>query len=579
MEVLSMFEINVNGRTVQAKEGDTILQALERIGINVPTLCHMKGLPPSGACRICVVECEGMRGLIPSCSYPVTNGMKIKTNSKRVIDARKTIIALLLANHPDDCLYCVRNGNCELQNLAEEYAVRERRYPVKSSKIGLDVTSPSIIRDPAKCILCGKCVRVCDEVQKVSSIDFVRRGSKMQVCPAFEESLNVSSCINCGQCVNVCPTGALREKSYLQEVHDALQNPELVVVAQHAPAVSVSIAEEFGLKPGTDVNGIFTAALREIGFKYVFETSFSADLTIMEEASELANRIKNGGVLPMLTSCSPGWIKYIEQFYPELLPNLSTCKSPQQMLGALIKSYFPKAVGLKPEQIYSVSIMPCTAKKFEAARPEMAGKKGLPDIDAVLTTREIARLIKLCGVNMNALEPAEADTPFGTKSSAGKLFGASGGVMEAAIRTAHYFLTGKDLSSPKIEFARGLEGVKEGSVKIGDLTLRFAVVNGIGNAPQVLDQIKKGKSDLHFVEVMTCSGGCVAGGGQPLGTDLNKIKARIASLYSIDSSSELRFSHRNPYIQKIYKDFLEKPLSEKSHELLHTHYRKRKVKI
>ncbi|HRU02352.1 MAG TPA: [FeFe] hydrogenase, group A, partial [Victivallales bacterium] len=451
--------------------------------------------------------------------------------------------------------------------------------PVTATKAGLDITSPSIIRDPAKCILCGKCVRMCEEIQGISSIDFVRRGSKMQICPAFEESLNVSSCINCGQCITVCPTGALREKSYLQEVHDALQNPELIVVAQHAPAVSVSIAEEFGLKPGTDVNGILTAALREIGFKYVFETSFSADLTIMEEASELVHRIKNGGVLPMMTSCSPGWIKYIEQFYPEFLPNLSTCKSPQQMLGALIKSYFANVINVKPEKIYSVSLMPCTAKKFEASRPEMATKRNIFDIDAVLTTRELARLLKLCGINMNALEPSDADNPFGRRSSAGKIFGASGGVMEAAIRTAHYLITGKDLTSPKIEFARGLEGIKEGKIKIEGIELGFAVVNGIGNAPKILNQIKNGRNDIHFIEVMTCPGGCVGGGGQPIDSDQSKLKARLAALYSIDNNSELRFSHRNPDIIEIYGKFLEKPLSEKSHELLHTHYKKRKVNI
>ncbi len=572
-----MFDINANGRTIEAREGDTILQSLERAGIKVPTLCHMNGLAPSGACRICVVEVEGARGLIPSCSYPATKGMNIKTNSKRVIDARKTIIGLLLANHPDDCLYCVRNGNCELQKLAEEYGVRERRYPVKNSSVGLDITSPSIVRDPAKCILCGKCVRVCEEIQKVSAIDFVRRGSKMEVCTAFEQSLNVSSCINCGQCVTVCPTGALREKSYLQEVHDALHNPDLVVVAQHAPAVSVSVAEEFGFKSGADVNGVFTTALREIGFKHVFETSFSADLTIMEEASELVERIKNGGTLPMMTSCSPGWIKYMEQFYPEFLGNISSCKSPQQMLGALIKSYFAKQTDTAPEKIFSVSIMPCTAKKFEAARSEMTGKKGLPDIDAVLTTREIARLFKLCGVNMNALKPSEADTPFGRRSSSGKLFGASGGVMEAAIRTANFMLTGKDLTHPRIEFARGMDGIKEGKIKIGDLGLGFAIVNGIGNAPKILDQIKNGRKDIHFIEVMTCPGGCIAGGGQPLNNDQGRIKARMASLYSIDNNEQLRFSHRNPEILEIYEKFLGKPLGEKSHELLHTHYSKRNV--
>ena len=573
-----MFEIEVNNKIIEAVPGETILSAVTRAGIKVPTLCYMKDLAPSGACRICVVEVDGMRTLVPSCSYPVQEGMKIHTNSPRAIRARKTVIELLLANHPDDCLYCVRNGNCQLQSLAEEYGIRERHFPCSKKKEHmLDATSPSIIRDQAKCILCGKCVRVCEEIQNVAAIDFVKRGSKTVIAPAFEQSLNVSSCINCGQCVLACPTGALREKSSLREVEEALQNKDKYVVIQHAPAVSVTLAEEFGLRPGVDINGLMVAALKQIGFKKVFDTSFSADLTIMEEASELVQRVSTGGTLPMMTSCSPGWIKYIEQFYPDFIGNLSTCKSPQQMLGAIIKSYFAEKEGIDPEKIFSVSVMPCTAKKFEAARPEM-GRNNIFDIDAVLTTREVARLIKMGGVDFDSLTPEAADLPFGTRSTAGKLFGGTGGVMEAAIRTAHFMITGKELKSLMVEEVRGLKGVKEAKVKIGDLEVGVAVVSGIGNASKLLDEIKAGnRKDLHFIEVMTCPGGCIAGGGQPLSTDMESVKARLQALYNIDHSETLRTSHKNKDVQKLYDEFLKEPLGHKSHELLHTHYTKREV--
>ncbi len=572
-----MFEIQVNNRVIDAKPDDTILKALNRAGIKIPTLCHIEGLLPTGACRICSVEVEGMRGLVPSCSYPVQEGMKITTNSPKVIRARKTIIELLLSNHPDDCLYCVRNGKCTLQNLAQEYGVRERRFVGKSkAQYRVDCTSPSIVRDQSKCILCGKCIRVCEEVQKVSAIDFVGRGSNTVVAPAFGQGLNVSSCINCGQCIMVCPTGALREQSYTKQVLDAISDPNKVVVVQHAPAVSVSFAEEFGMKPGTDVNGLMVSALRRMGFDYVFDTSFSADLTIMEEASELIHRIQNGGKLPMITSCSPGWIKYAEQFYPELLDNISTCKSPQQMLGAVIKSYFAKQKGIDPENIYSVSIMPCTAKKFEALRPEMAHNK-TPDIDAVVSTRELVRLINMFGIEFDTLGYSTADCPLGTRSSAGKLFGASGGVMEAALRTAYNMLTGEELKSLQVEAVRGMEGIKTTSITVGDLKLGFAVVNGIGNAAKLLDEVKAGRDDIHFIEIMTCPGGCIAGGGQPLGTDPEKVKARMKRLYAIDREDNIRTSHSNKSVQELYDKFLGKPLGEKSHELLHTHYSKKEV--
>ncbi|MBN2012197.1 iron hydrogenase small subunit [candidate division KSB1 bacterium] len=568
--------IEANGRQIEAKPGEMVLDALNRAGVKVPTLCHMAGLFPSGACRMCVVEIEGMNGLVPSCAFPVQEGMKIKTHSPRAIRARKTIVELLLSDHPDDCLYCVRNKNCQLQDLSEELGVRQRRYTGAKSECNIDTSSPSIVRDPAKCILCGKCVRVCEEIQGVSAIDFAKRGSKAHIATAFDMGLNVSSCINCGQCIMVCPTGALRETSNIKEVMDAIHDPNKFVVVQHAPSISVTVGEEFGLKPGTDSVGIMTAALRRLGFDRVFDTSFSADLTIMEEAAELVHRIKNDGVLPMFTSCSPGWIKFVEQFYPEFIPNLSTCKSPQEMLGAIVKSYFAEREGFDPKQIFSVSIMPCTAKKFEAERPEM-GRHGIADLDAVLTTRELARIIKMRGLDLNDMQPQPTDTPFGERSSAGKLFGVSGGVMEAAIRTAHYMITGDEMDEMQVKDLRGLNGIKESTIKVAGIELNVAAVSGLGNARQMLDDIRAGKKQIHFMEVMTCPGGCIAGGGQPVGARLDAIKARMKSLYEIDRDSLLVTSYNNKYIKKLYDEFLEKPLGHRSHELLHTHYAQRDV--
>lgn len=571
-------QIEINNRKIEARPNETILEALNRAGIKVPTLCHLSGLFPSGACRMCVVEVEGYSGLIPSCAYPVQPGMKIKTHSPRAIRARKTIVELLLSNHPDDCLYCVRNKSCELQNLAEELGVRQRRYAGEKNEYHVDTSSPSIIRDPSKCILCGKCVRVCEEIQGVSAIDFVNRGSRAHIAPAFDSGLNISSCINCGQCIMVCPTGALREKSDIKEVIAALDDPNKFVVVQHAPSISVTLGEEFGLKPGNDVMGIMTAALRQLGFDRVFDTAFSADLTVMEEASELVQRIKTGGKLPMMTSCSPGWIKFVEQFYPDMIENLSTCKSPQQMLGAIVKSYFAEREGIDPKRIFSVSIMPCTAKKFEAERPELT-HHGVPDIDAVLTTRELARIIRMRGLDLKNMSPEPADSPFGERSSAGKLFGVSGGVMEATIRTAHFLLTGNEMVTPRIMELRGLDGIKEARIKIGDLELAVASVSGLKNARDLIEQVRSGKKQLHFIEVMTCPGGCIAGGGQPLAANFDAIKARMKLLYDIDRDAAVVAAHNNRYIKKLYQDFLGNPLSEKCHHLLHTRYQKREVML
>jgi len=568
--------IEVNGRAVEAQDGDTILTAVRRAGISIPTLCHYDGLPPSGACRMCVVEVEGQRGLTPGCAYPVTPGMKVRTHSPRAVDARKTLVELLLAGHPDDCLYCTRNGDCELQRLAQDLGVRRRRYFGARAAARMDVASPSIVRDPAKCILCGKCVRVCEEIQTVGAIDFVGRGSRTRVGPAFDEGLNVSSCINCGQCVAVCPTGALAEHSALDEVRLALADPARYVVVQHAPSVSVSLAEEFGAKPGADVDGMMVAALRRLGFRRVFDTSFSADLTVMEEASELVSRLQGGGPLPMMTSCSPGWIKFVEEFYPDLIPHLSSCKSPQQMLGAIVKSFFAEREGIDPARIFSVAVMPCTAKKFEAGRPEM-GRDGRPDIDAVLTTRELADLIRMHGLELTAMAPEAPDTPFGERTSAGKLFGASGGVMEAAIRTAHFFLTGEAGTLPRLQPLRGLDGVKEFRATLAGRELSVAAVSGLGHARRLLEQVRAGQKPLHFIEVMTCPGGCINGGGQPRTAGPEAIKARMQALYAIDRDASLRSSHQNPGIQRLYAEYLGKPLSHRSHELLHTTYERREV--
>ena len=566
-----MFDIEVNNKKVEAESGEMLLSTLRRAGLHVPTLCNLEGMLPTGACRMCVVDVEGAPNLVPSCAFPVREGMKVKTHSARAVRARKTIVELLLANHPDDCLYCARNGNCQLQSLAENLGVRQRRYSGAKNETKIDTSSPSVVRDPAKCILCGKCVRVCEETQGVAALDFVGRGSRTQVGTAFNQGLNVSSCIACGQCIMVCPTGALTEQSHFRSLIEAIDDPEVKVVVQVAPAVSVTLGELFGVKPGADVAGMLNAALRRLGIDWVFDTGFSADLTIMEEASELVHRILNKGTLPMFTSCSPGWIKFVEECYPDLLPHVSTCKSPQQMLGAVVKSYWADREKIAPERVFCVSVMPCTAKKYEAARPEMMNGE-IADVDLVLTTRELARIIKMRGIELNNLEPEPADTPFGERSSAGKLFGATGGVMEAALRTAHWMVTKKELDIPKVQPVRGLQGVKAAELQVGDLKLKIAVVSGLGNAKKLLEDIRAGKSEYHFIEVMTCPGGCIAGGGQPIGADLDAVKARMQALYKIDKDSTLRTSHTNVSVQRLYAEFLGEPNGEKSHHLLHTHY-------
>jgi len=536
----------------------------------------MKDFVPTGACRMCVVELEGSGKLVSSCSFPIADGMKVRTHSPRVVEARKTIVELLLSNHPDDCLYCIRNSNCELQSLSKEYHVVDRRIRGVKNNHKMDHSSLSITRDPDKCILCGRCVRVCEETMGVSCIEYINRGSKTVIGASMNKGLNTSSCVNCGRCVMVCPTGALSERNQTAEVQTMLHQTEKTVVVQYAPSISVSLAEEFGMKPGQDINGILNAALRKMGFKYVFDTTFAADLTIMEESAELIDRIVKGKTMPMFTSCCPGWIKYAEEFAPDFLENLSSCKSPQQMAGAVIKSYFAQQVNLKPQDIISVSIMPCTAKKFEAQRDTM-GREGYNDVDVVLTTRELIELIKLYGINMHQIEPELTDSPLGVRSTAGKIFGASGGVMEAALRTAYKKLTGNELTNFKINAVRGLKGRKEAKIKINDLEVGVAVVSGLANAGALVEEIRNGRKDIHFIEVMTCPGGCIAGGGQRIGIDESVIEARMQSLYEIDDKESLKVSHKNPEIIELYNNFLGEPLGHKSHDLLHTHYIKREV--
>lgn len=570
------FEVEVNNKIIQARKGDTILDTLNKNGIKVPTLCNLKGLSPTGACRICVVEVEGITNLVTSCSYPVREGMKIQTHSPRVVKARKTLVELLLSNHPDDCLYCERNGNCELQDLAVELNIRERRISGKKPRHRLDLSSPSVVRDPAKCILCGRCVRTCDEIQSVSTLEFLNRGSKTIIGTTMNRDLNFSSCIACGQCVMVCPTGALHEHSNLDEIQDALNNKSLKVVLQFGPAVTVSLAEEFGLKAGKDINGLLVAALRKIGFDFIFDTTFAADLTVMESVAELTKRYESNQNLPMISSCCPAWVKYAEQFYPELLPLLSTCKSPQQMMGSIIKNYFAQAKELTSNQIFSVSVMPCLAKKFEAQRPEMTSK-GLSDVDLVLSTRELARLIRLYGIDIQAIDPQLADNPFGTRSSAGKLFASSGGTAEGIARTLHFNLTGKEMVSPKINDLRSVAGVKQVDVKVGKDTLKFIVANGLTDLKDLLEEIKSGEINAHYIEIMACKGGCVNGGGQPFGSNDKDVKQRAKAIYELDELETIKCAHKNPSLLKLYDDFLGKPNGEKSQRLLHVKYTKREV--
>lgn len=572
-----LIDIEVNNKKIQAKKGETILETLNRNGIKVPTLCRMEGFTPTGACRMCVVEAEGKSGLIPSCSYQIEEPIKIRTHSPRVIQARKMLVELLLSNHPDDCLYCASNGNCQLQDLAVELNIRERRISGEKTKANLDQSSPGIVRDSAKCILCGRCVRVCEEVMDISTFDFYKRGNKTAIVTSMNKDLNFSNCINCGQCLLVCPTGALYEKTNLDIVQQMLSNTDVTVIVQYSPSISVSIADELGLRSGKDINGVLNAVLRRIGFNKVFDTSFAADVAIFEQSAELADRIKNDENLPMMSSCCPGWIKHMEQSHPDMIDNVSTTKSPQQILGTLIKSYFAQRENISPEKIFSISIMPCTAKKFEAQREEMT-HKGISDIDVVLTTRELLKLIKLYGVDAQSLDEEMPDIPFNTRSSAGKMVSVTGGVAEGVARTLSYHLTGEELSNIKITKLRGFKDRKEVSVKIGKQKIGIAVVSGIKSANKLITEIREGKrSDIHFIEIMACPGGCINGGGQAFNNDEKTLKTRSKTIYDLDDKEAINVAHKNSNLISLYDEFLGEQLSEKCIKLLHTKYSKRDV--
>lgn len=579
---MEMVNITIDTRKLQVPKSYTVLEAARLANIAIPTLCFLKDINEIGACRMCVVEVKGARSLQAACVYPVSEGLEIFTKTPAVREARKVTLELILSNHEKRCLTCVRSRNCELQKLSEELNVKDIRFEGEMTNIAVDSFSPSIIRDQNKCVLCRRCVSMCKNVQTVAVIDTNERGFKTVVSSAFNKSLNDVPCVTCGQCISVCPVGALREKDDTDRVWDALANNDLHVVVQTAPAVRVAIGEEFGMPIGTRATSNMIASLRRLGFKKVFDTDTAADLTIMEEGTELLERIKNGGKLPMITSCSPGWIKFCEHFYPEFLDNLSTCKSPHEMFGAVLKSFYAEKMGIDPSKIFVVSIMPCTAKKYEAQRPELASAVGYKDVDVVLTTRELARMIREAGIDFAELPERHFDDPMGEASGAAVIFGATGGVMEAALRTVAEILEGKSLENFEYEAVRGVEGIKEATVEAGGLKIKAAVAHGLGNARKLLDKIKAGEAEYHFIEIMGCPGGCVNGGGQPIQPSsvrswIDLRAERAKAIYEEDRELPIRKSHENPRIKMLYDEYFGKPGGHKSHELLHTHYVDRKA--
>ncbi len=576
---MKLVNLKINGLPVTVPEGTTILEAARKLAIDIPTLCFLKDINEIGACRICVVEVKGLKNLVAACVYPVTEGMEVYTNSKRVFASRKIDLELILSTHKKKCLSCVRSGNCELQKLCKDFRVYDEDvYAGENPQHDFDDTAKHMFRDNDKCVLCRRCVAACQKWQSVGVIGPNDRGFATHIGCAFEQNLGDVACVSCGQCIVVCPTGAIAEKDNTKDVWRALSDPHKHVVVQTAPSIRVTLGEAFDLPIGTNVKGKMVSALRRLGFDGVFDTDLAADMTIVEEANELVERIKKGGTLPMITSCSPGWVNYCEHYYPEFVENLSSCKSPQQMFGALTKTWYAKRMGLDPKDIFVVGIMPCTAKKFEVAREDEAAA-GVPDVDVALTTRELARMIDRAGINFAELPDEEFDSPMGESTGAAAIFGATGGVMEAALRTAASWLTGSDGAPVDFVEVRGVEGVKEATYQVGDLTLNVAVASGLANAKRLLDSVKSGEKTYHFIEIMGCPGGCVNGGGQPVQparirnwVDLKSLRA--AALYQEDKDLPLRKSHENPTLQQIYKEFLKSPGSHVAHQVLHTSYRK-----
>jgi len=589
-----MLTVTINETKLEVPEGTSVLAAARLAGVKIPTLCFLEKRDPIGACRVCLVEIEGARTLMASCATPVTDKMVVRTHSARARAARRQVVELLLSEHDGNCQVCDRNQNCELRALADELGIRQITYAGDKAAAHLDESTPALVRDNAKCIKCRRCVTVCGQVQGVGALFPQGRGFKTVIGPAFTQDLDGVACVQCGQCAAVCPVGAISERSHADQVWAALADPAKHVIVQTAPAIRAALGEEFGCEPGTLVTGKMVSALRQMGFKGVFDTNFTADLTIIEEGTELLTRLKKALVekkpvaLPMFTSCSPGWIKFMEYFHPDLLANLSTCKSPQQMFGAVAKTYYAQKIGKKPEEMIVVSVMPCTAKKFEAQRPEMASS-GVRDVDYVLTTRELARMIREAGVDFMSLPDGKMDNPLGESSGAADIFANTGGVMEAALRTAYELVTGRELPAENLHVRpiAGLEGIKAAALKVEKTLsawsflegaeLKVAVVHGLGNARKLLEQIKSGAASYHFVEVMTCPGGCIGGGGQPRFTDDSVRLKRIEAIYREDEGKTLRKSHENKQIKQIYDEFLKEPLGEKSHHLLHTKYNSRAI--
>jgi NADH-quinone oxidoreductase subunit G len=575
-----IINLKINGHSVEVEQGTTILEAARKVSVNIPTLCWHRDLEPWAACGICVVKIEGSPKMLRACAALAEDGMSIITHDSEIVDVRKTVIELILSTHPNDCLACPRNLDCELQRLAAEFGIREMTYPQRLEEIPQDTSTTSLVLNPEKCVLCGRCAKVCQGMQDVWALELLGRGEKTRIAPAADVLLNDSPCIKCGQCSAHCPVGAIYEKSEEHIVWNALRKPDVHTVVQIAPAVRVAIGEAFGLPSGSLQTGKLYAALRKLGFKAVFDTNFTADLTIMEEGSEFVERFTKPtkeAPLPLITTCCPAWVDYLEKFYHEMIPYFSTAKSPQAMLGALSKTYYAKKIGVDPKNIFMVSIMPCTAKKFEISRSKEMESSGYRDIDVSLTTRELSRMIKSAGIDFNELLEESVDTILGEYTGAGTIFGTTGGVMEAALRSAYHLITKKELADINLTAIRGLDGVKEAKVDVDGTEVRVAVAHGMANISSVLDKVKKALAEgketpYHFIEVMACRGGCVGGGGQPYGADDVIRKKRADGLYQDDTGSAKRCSHHNPSIAKLYEEFLEKPLSHKSHELLHTSY-------